>query len=135
MKPFREIYALKVRQPFGEFFVTKIAAVDLLEISFSERLKYKDDKGRLRGAQREDDDKRLQEIAKYIDTVEMAFPNSVVLAANYTVDGYVYEQDEVERWTSEKVEGLEDVYKITIPTSKPLAAIVDGQHRIRVVCV
>lgn len=131
MNTFREIYALKVRQPFGEFFVTKISALDLLEITFSERLTYINEKGKLRGAQRVDDQKRLNEIAAYIDTVEMAFPNSVVLAANYTVEGFVYEEEEADRWVVEEVQGLMDVYKIIIPTNKPLAAIVDGQHRIK----
>ena len=131
MTLYREIYAIKVRQPFGDFFVTKISALDLLEITFSERLTYTNEKGRLRGAQRVDDRKRLDEIADYIDTVEMAFPNSVVLAANYTEDGFVYEEDEAERWSLREVEGLKDVYKIVIPTNKPLAAIVDGQHRIK----
>ncbi len=131
MAIFREIYALKVRQPFGDFFVTKISALDLLEITFSERLTYTDAKGKLRGAQRVDDQKRLNEIADYIDTVEMAFPNSVVLAANYTKEGFVYEEDEEDRWTVEQVYGMDNVYRITIPTNKPLAAIVDGQHRIK----
>lgn len=131
MSLFREIFALKVNQPFGEFYVTKISALDLLEITFSERLTYTNEKGKLRGAQRVDDKKRLQDIANYVDTVEMAFPNSVVLAANYTEDGFVYEEDEADRWIREKVEGFDDLYKIIIPTSKPLAAIVDGQHRIK----
>ena len=131
MTMFREVYAVKVHQPFGDFYITRLAAVDLLEITFSERLTYVNDKGKLRGAQRVDDSKRLADIATYVDTVEMSFPNSVVLAANYSQDGFVYNEDEAERWTFVKVDGMDDVYKITIPTNKPLAAIVDGQHRIK----
>ena len=131
MPLFCEIYAIKVHQPFGDFYITKIAAVDLLEITFSERLTYVNQIGKLRGAQRVDDPKRLADIASYVDTVEMSFPNSVVLAANYSQEGFVYEDDEAERWTLTRVNAKEDLYKITIPTNKPLAAIVDGQHRIK----
>lgn len=58
----------------------------------------------------------------------MSFPNSIILAANYDKSGELID-DENERWRVEKIE--KNLYKLTIPTSKPLAAIIDGQHRLK----
>ena len=121
--------AIRVEQPLGEFYITKFKAKDLLEISFSEELTYIDENGRLKGTQRKKDDKRLREIAKYIDSVEMSFPNSIILAANYSqIEGEVVEDEEV-TWKLEQIN--ESHFQITIPTKKKLAAIIDGQHRLR----
>lgn len=122
-----ELRALKVNQPLGEFFVISISANDLLEVSFSEPLQYVASDGELRGSQRPKDDKRLKEIATYIESVEMAFPNSIILAANYTEKGTI-STDSEERWRVEK-DGCG--YKIIIPKETPLAAIIDGQHRLK----
>jgi DNA phosphorothioation-associated DGQHR protein 1 len=125
---FLEVVALKVTQPLGEFYITKFKARDLLKFSFSEELTYVDDKGNLKGTQRKQDNRRLREIAKYIESVEMSFPNSIILAVNYdSKEGQVIE-DQVLTW---KLQGFEnDVYRILIPTSAKLAAIIDGQHRL-----
>ena len=127
-KPFIEIPAFRVEQPLGLFYVIKIKASDLLAISFSEPMEYKDEFGKVKGSQRPKDVKRLKEIAKYIDSVEMAFPNSLILAANYTQTGII-SKDEDERW---KV--IEDkncgIYKLIIPKKIKLAAVIDGQHRL-----
>ncbi|GGE18249.1 DNA phosphorothioation-associated DGQHR protein 1 [Sphingobacterium cellulitidis] len=122
-----ELRALKVNQPLGEFFVISISANDLLEVSFSEPLQYVASDGELRGSQRPKDDKRLKEIATYIESVEMAFPNSIILAANYTEKGTI-STDSEERW---RVEEDGCGYKIIIPKETPLAAIIDGQHRLK----
>lgn len=126
---FLELPALKISQPLGTFFAVGIAAKDLLDISFTEPMRYVDSAGNVKGSQRVKDDKRLKEIAKYIDSVEMAFPNSIILAANYGMDG-VISKDEAERW---KI--LEDkeksTYTLVIPKKIQLAAIIDGQHRLK----
>jgi DNA phosphorothioation-associated DGQHR protein 1 len=128
MANFLEISALKVIQPLGTFYVLKLGASQLLSVTFSEPMEYVDEFGKVRGSQRPKDKKRLTDIAKYIDSVEMAFPNSIILAANYTQKGYV-SKDESERW---KVIDLDNgVSKIIIPKQFPLAAIIDGQHRLR----
>ena len=79
--PFREYPALKVSQPLGDFYVIKINSEDLLSLSFSEPMQYIDEFGKVKGSQRPKDITRLREIARYIDSVEMAFPNSIILAA------------------------------------------------------
>jgi len=124
-----ELIALKVSQPLGDFFVVTISAKNLLELSYAEPLRYIDAKGTVQGNQRVHDDARLRSIATYIGSVEMAFPNSIILAANYTKYGAI-SKDETERW---KI--IEDpkcgVYKMIIPKKIALAAIIDGQHRLK----
>jgi DNA phosphorothioation-associated DGQHR protein 1 len=129
MNPHIKVFALKISQPLGDFFTTKIKASDLLNISFSEELQYIDDEGKLKGSQRKSDDKRLKDIAKYIDSVEMSFPNTIILAANYTEEGEVLENDDPDRWALNHIEG--DLYQIEIPLNRKLAAIIDGQHRVK----
>jgi len=121
-----KLTAIKVSQPLGEFFITTIKACDLVKIAFSEELEYYED-GKLHGSQRKKDEKRLLEISRYIDSVEMSFPNSIILAANYTKDGEVENSDDY-RWKILKKDDAN--YEIIIPSDKPLAAIIDGQHRL-----
>lgn len=126
--PYLLIPALKVKQPLGDFYVIKISAQELLSVSFSEPMKYTDEFGNVKGSQRPKDLKRLKEIAKYIDSVEMAFPNSIILAANYTQQGAI-SKDESERW--EVIENVEcGIFQIKVPKQTKLAAIIDGQHRL-----
>ena len=125
-----ELATLKVTQPLGEFFVISISAKDLLAVTFSEPLKYVDNLGKVQvqGSQRSKNEKRLKEIATYIESVEMAFPNSIILGANYTQNGLV-SKDKNERWTISYNEKCKS-YKMIIPKGIPLAAIIDGQHRL-----
>jgi DNA phosphorothioation-associated DGQHR protein 1 len=122
-----KLYALKVSQPLCDFFITSIMAKTLKEISFSEQLQYHDENGKLQGSQRKIDKNRLQEIGRYIDSVELSFPNSIVLAANYNEDGELVEDTSL-RWTYSEIE--KNLYEIIIPTQMKLAAIIDGQHRL-----
>ncbi|GAB3489788.1 hypothetical protein GCM10027341_00610 [Spirosoma knui] len=135
--PFLEFHAIKVTQPLGEFYLATIPADKLREVTFVEEMIYADAAGNRKGNQRKRDKNRLTEIARYIDSVEMAFPNSIILAANYTPEGDVLEEpaeaesSEIDtiRWrVDETVCG--GVYKITIPTAEKLASIIDGQHRV-----
>lgn len=127
-KNYLELYALKVKQPLGDFYTISISAKQLLEVTFSEPLRYVDNSGNVKGSQRVKDVKRLKEIAKYIESVEMAFPNTIILSANYTPQGTI-SKDSNERWRiiEENENGL---CKIVIPKKLKLAAIIDGQHRL-----
>lgn len=123
-----KIPALKVSQPLGAFYVISINAADLLSLTFSEPMQYVDELGQVRGSQRVKDEKRLREIAKYIDSVEMAFPNSIILAANYTLNGTITD-DADERWRIE-IDDVSGIHYILIPKKIRLASIIDGQHRL-----
>jgi DNA phosphorothioation-associated DGQHR protein 1 len=125
---YREILAIKVSQPLCDFYLTSMKANDLLQVSFSEQLQYHDENGTLQGSQRKIDSKRLSEIGRFIDSVEMSFPSSIVIAANYTEEGEMVE-DENLRWSIDDLGN--NLFKILIPTDSKLAAVIDGQHRLQ----
>jgi DNA phosphorothioation-associated DGQHR protein 1 len=123
---------LRVEQPLGEFLVAVIPANILLELTYSDVFRYTsaDENGMPipEGHQRKLNPERLKAIGRYIDTVESAFPNSIILAANYKATGE-FEEDELNRWSVEFRDN-EPVGVLHIPSNERLAAVVDGQHRL-----
>jgi len=123
--------AIKVSQPLGEFFSVAIDAATLRQITFIDptRIKEADRQSffyNLLGAQRPSSLPRARQIAKYIDTVEAAFPNSIILAANYINYGELQEDPE-KRW---RVEATGDRYTLVVPSLDKMASVIDGQHRM-----
>jgi DNA phosphorothioation-associated DGQHR protein 1 len=124
--------AIRVSQPLGEFYVVSIDATTLRHVTFLDptRIDKVDAKAflyNLLGAQRPSSMRRAKDIAKYIDTTESAFPNSIILAANY-IDYGVLQEDEAKRWRVEAVDT--EFYRLVIPTEEPMSSVVDGQHRL-----
>lgn len=120
------ISAIKVSQPLGEFYISKIKAKDLLKISTSSVLRYGKD-GSLKGNQRPLKPDRLKMIANFIKSEEMCFPTSIIVAANVNDIGLI--EDENQRWRIDPVEG--DVYNLIIPEEGAISSlIIDGQHRL-----
>ena len=123
--------AFSVTQPFGQFVVTTLPAKLLLDVAYSDRLKairQPDGTYILEGSQRELLDRRLREIGEYIDTSEVAFPNAIILAANYKEEDGLIEEEEDNRWRFETDGNL--VGQLFIPKNIKLAPIIDGQHRL-----
>jgi len=116
--------ALKVTQKFGDFYVIVMKAKDLLSVASPNTYRRLGDRDI--GHQREANLKRLQSIKKYIESNECAFPNSIILAANYDVDGYVDDGENRELWK------LSDDSQpdVIVPFNGAKAAIIDGQHRV-----
>lgn len=129
--PFLKLPALRLEQPVGVFYATSIPAAYLLDLCFTDKIRAvpSGDGYELKGSQRELVDRRLREIGRYINTREAAFPNSIILAANYSSDSGAIETDEALRWRIEAVSSDECV-SLVIPTDTRLAAIIDGQHRL-----
>lgn len=128
---FLKVPAMRIIQPLGEFYVAKLDADVLLQLTYSDPLRIHDRKKSgflywLKGAQREESTKRLKEIGRYVDTAEAAFPNSIILSANYDKDGNLVEDDSI-RW---RVESEGDREWLVIPTQSKVASIIDGQHRL-----
>lgn len=134
--------ALQVEQPIGIYYVAILPARVLLQVCYSDVLSATvrpDGIGYdLDGTQRILNRKRLQTIADYINRTDSAFPNSIILAANFRrEDGLIEDEDpdtETERagatgrrW---HIEDGPSGYTLTIPTKEKLAAIIDGQHRL-----
>jgi DNA phosphorothioation-associated DGQHR protein 1 len=124
--------ALRAQQPLGEFYVVILPASVLLEITYSDPLRFLGSSPHgdydLRGHQRQLGTDRLKDIGRYIDTVEAAFPNTIILAANYLESGELVDNDE-ERWHIDSSKGNANP-RLIIPGSKKITAIVDGQHRL-----
>lgn len=124
---------IKAVQPLGEFFIAVLPADILLQVTYSDPLRIlgvsEEGKYELKGHQRKLVQDRLNAIGRYIDTVEAAFPNSIILAVNYREDGQLEENDDV-RWSVEFSSNNGDIGTLTIPSLEKLAAIVDGQHRL-----
>lgn len=129
--PFLKVPALRLEQPVGVFYATSIPAARLLDLCFTDRLRAipSGDGYELDGSQRELVDRRLRVIGRYINTRESAFPNSIILAANYRSDNGEIEADEALRWRIESTDN-DECLSLVIPTDTPLAAIIDGQHRL-----
>ncbi|MFA0471870.1 DGQHR domain-containing protein [Vibrio sp. 10N.222.51.E8] len=127
-----EIPAIKITQPLGTFYVFKMEADDLNKVSYSSRAKYKKSGflnnvfSPISGTQRKLVDERGTEISRYIDSVECALPNSIVLGANISEDGSLIENKD--EWYVEEDDFGNCI--LVIPTERELASIIDGQHRL-----
>lgn len=124
--------AIEIEQPLGVFYVVKLTAEILLNVTYSTpATAVKEQKSgfyKIFGSQRDEKEKRLKEIAQYIDTVEAAFPNSIILGANYDQEGRLITEDE-KRWkVTKNSEG--DMHYLTIPSIEKVASLIDGQHRL-----
>ncbi|AJR09780.1 DGQHR domain-containing protein [Photobacterium gaetbulicola] len=135
-----KIPAIKVSQPLGDFYVVSLTADFLLKSCYTikaEILADSDEENSISylgkmvnslvGNQRVRTPKRLKEIKRYSETVDASFPNSIILGANYDPDGNLITSPR-ERWDIEQVD--DNFYYLVIPSSKKLASIIDGQHRV-----
>lgn len=138
--------ALRVEQPLGTFFVTVLPAELLLQVAASDILRASRNEAEegytVSGTQRAQKEKRWREIADYINRVDSAFPNSVILAANFERDESL-DMDETSAIAEESgqdaaksiasqwsVESDSCGWQLVIPTAGAVASIVDGQHRV-----
>jgi len=119
--------AFKIDQPFGTFFVTVFKASELLLLTYSDT--FRSEEGHLKGNQRKLSEARRKEIRDYITSVDCAFPNSIILAANYDTKGFINDNNET-RWSYECIDEENNLYEISIPSQIKHAAIIDGQHRL-----
>lgn len=93
--PFK-VKILEVKQPFSNFYCAVLPASLLLQVAFSDTMKAEINNNgiiELQGTQRVIKDSRLKLISEYINRIDSAFPNSIILAANFTEDGYILEED------------------------------------------
>lgn len=109
-----EFECLKVTQPIGAFYIGVMQAKDLIAISYADVRRIEErDVERVVGVQRPLSPARVAELKKYVNTVDAAFPTSVILAiesehAQYDARGKI----------------------MTITRDEKVARIIDGQHRI-----
>ncbi|ELK3679703.1 DGQHR domain-containing protein [Vibrio fluvialis] len=118
--------AIKVRQPFSDYYLCKIPSDILRTISYT--LKAVNNDGEVQGVQRTLNSKRLQEIAQFIDSDSGAFPNPIILGANFKESGRY--ADENEKIEFEVIDEENCIYNIKVPYESQLLSIIDGQHRL-----
>lgn len=131
MYPFRS-HGFLINQPFGTLVLTVLPARILLDTAYSDRLKAVPQPNgtyRLDGSQRELMARRLKDIGRFIDTGSAAFPNTIILAANYREEDGLIEEEDGRKWSfNEPSEGAVGI--LEIPQCVKLAPIIDGQHRL-----
>lgn len=127
-----EFPCIKVEQGFGTFYACSIQAKDLLTICEPIRAEVLDDDidnnildlsiQKSKGTQRKLGRNRPEQIADYIKSGVAAFPNSIIIGANISQEGYLLEDDS-RQWNI-------DNNSIIINKGALTAAIIDGQHRL-----
>ena len=100
--------SLAYNQPGGTFYTCSIPALDIIDRLDIRRRKI----GQNDGIQREDDERRVNAIAKYAETPDCIFPTPIIVSAY--ADSMLYENGMI-------------VFK---DYRKPVGHILDGQHRI-----
>lgn len=116
--PFYEGQTIKVKQPFGDFYIISIPAKLLVQVCYSFAARYGDDV--LSGVQRGINENRVKAIAQFCATSDAMFPTSVILSVNLDENG----ESPLHPWY------INDDSKLVIPTADEIASIVDGQHRV-----
>ena len=102
---------IKVTQPIGELFITKIDQATLWEMSKVDRRHITND-DEVIGVQRELKADKIRQIKKYLTTINATFPNSIILNVN--------RENLVE----------ESETKLTLMVKEDTFTIIDGQHRL-----
>lgn len=128
------IPVLRLQQPIGEVYVGSIPGKALWEISetdIREIQKGEDGIFAFTGIQRKLNEKRVEEIAEYVKTIDATFPTAVVLSASSDdfefskesgsgVDSLVFDLNRVE-----EIEESDDLFSY-----RKVVRVIDGQHRI-----
>ena len=126
---FFRVPSILVEQPLAPFVLAMIPSDVLLETCYSIPAKMGREPSLLSvfGSQRGIRERRLKEIARYLESTDAAIPNTIILGANYWEDGTAV--DAPRRWTLEET-GVEGVLDLVIPRGEQTASIIDGQHRL-----
>lgn len=109
--------AIKLRQPIGSFFIAKISAEDLVNISYPDirELSKERDVESYLGIQRPLNKDRAEEIKKYVKNIDAAFPSSVILSID--ADNITWDENL-------------SILEVKTSVEKSPAKILDGQHRV-----
>jgi len=119
--------AIKVQQPIGEFFVGVLDSKRLCEITHFDvrRILREREFETYLGIQRPLNEKRVEEIEQYVQTVDACFPTAVILSVNANCAKY---DEEKQLLTLSNYEDPEDAERTIF--YRQIAKVIDGQHRI-----
>ena len=102
---------IKVQQPIGQIYVTKISPEKLLEMSVVDRRRIAED-DEILGIQRELREDKVKQIKSYLSSIDATFPNSIIVNT-----------------TSDFIES-ETQNELTLKIDDSTFTIIDGQHRV-----
>lgn len=130
-----EFPVMRTTQPIGEFYVGKMAAKDLIDISWFDvrRIDTKNGLDEYLGIQRHINDKRIREIATYVTLSDATFPTAVILA----VEGKcaelspITDEEDNEFFRMRLQNQPGDVDDEETVLFRGIARVLDGQHRIK----
>ncbi len=123
----KTFYAIKVNQPYGDFFQVSLPASLLLDVCFTNEAYENENK--ILGIQRVESISRVKEISTYIDSDDAAFPNAIILSVNFDQDDHLV--DEEYKWIFSPVPDHDNLYELKIPNNKiQVCSVIDGQHRL-----
>ena len=126
------IFAQKISQPIGEYYIGKSTALNLLKICKFDfrRMSFSNGYMDFLGIQRQVSEKRANEIARYAGTIDAVFPTAVVISipqrcvsVTPRADGLI---DELSIHSYVNLDSPE----LSISLDE-VASIIDGQHRLK----
>ncbi len=146
MNNFLKLNVIKVSQNIGDFYISSIKAKDLLDISYVDRMRLKDETSEdvsYLGIQRELKPSRVKQISQYVQEIDSSFPTSIILSVTEDC-AEITEFDDgriiLELKPLSKDEIKERINLGFISSSKDkdinnyqytgIAKILDGQHRL-----
>jgi len=130
-----EFPVMRTTQPIGEFYIGKMTAKDLIDISWFDvrRIDKKNGLDEYLGIQRQINEKRIREIATYVTLSDATFPTAVILA----VEGKCAElsplsgdpkNDFFQMRLQNQPGDVDDEETVLF---RGIARVLDGQHRIK----
>jgi len=121
----------RVSQPIGDFYVGRMDARKLIEISYTEIRAFETGtQDKIAGIQRERSEKRIKEISRYVNLEYATFPTSIIIAVEdecTEIEEYGDPNDGVFQLTLKPFGDQDDPSHIPL---HQLAFIIDGQHRV-----
>jgi DGQHR domain-containing protein len=106
--------AIEISQPIGKFYVGCMDYRDLLYIFHVDELRIeKRDVEKYLGVERPLSEERVKEIKQYVNTIDAAFPTSIIISVS-----------------SQNATYNSDTKTMYIKRKKGVAEVIDGQHRI-----
>jgi DGQHR domain-containing protein len=111
-----DVPCVELEQPIGKFYIGAIDSHDLVKISFADRRRI--EKGErdieiISGIQRPLAPKRINELRKYVTSIDASFPTGIILAI-----------------AAEDADYNPKTHVMKIKNDGNVAKIIDGQHRI-----
>lgn len=115
---------IKVTQPIGTFYIASINYKDLRDITFFDvrRILGEREIETYLGIQRPLTPRRVEEIKKYVNTVDATFPTAIIIAVEAVCA--TYDESASKMTLSNYLEGEKQIL------FRDIARVLDGQHRL-----